>query len=575
MLAAGLILLALVRAGFADEAVPSDKRLPKNVVAYMSVRNVKDLKTQWSKTLFGQMLEDEALAIFRSDVIKQFEAASQEARDQIGLSLPELLAIPEGEVAVAGIVRPGGALSGVLLLDFGGQGETMHKLIEKTTEGIEKNDVTRNEEEIDDTKIVSYQTKSDDAKDKSRDAGGYFVKDTVLVVGGDPVTLKEVLSRWDGKHDRTLSENETYQYILDKCRDEGSDAQPQLTWFVDPVTLVQSLAAANPEALGQAGAVLGLFPTLGVDKFKGVGGVVEMAQGEFDTVSRTLVMLERAPQGIGNLFQFDLSAQAPPKWLSADWTSYMVINWNAAKAYSTVESFTDMFLGPGALAGQIQQLADNPISGNVHVKKDVIDQLSGAIHVATLDGEAGGKSAQGTLVAVQIKKAAAVRATLAKIAGLGLAKFNEREFQGETLYEMEVPGAGDDDDGDESNKLGIAVAEGHLLFATDVRLLERVLRGVGDAETLADSVAYKRVARRFPSKTAYIGFSRQDTQVKSLFEMLKTAPAGLLTGLENFDFSKLPDADVLKKYLPPTGSYMEHDPKGLKITSFSLRNESE
>lgn len=573
MLTAAFMVLALARAGLAEEAILSDKRLPKNVVAYLSVKNVAEFKTHWAKTLFGQMLADDSLADFRGDVVKHFEEASQDVREHVGLGLSDLFSIPQGEVAVAGVVLPDGKMAGVLLLDFGDQGESLHKLIEKATEAIEKNDVTRSEEEIDDTKVISYRPKEGDGNDKPGSVAAYFVKDTILVIGSDPAALKDVLTRWDGKHDATLSDNETYQYIVDKCRAEGSETRPQATWFVDPVALFQALSAAHPEALGQAAGVLGLFPMLGLDKFKGVGGTLDMGQGEFDTVSRTLVMLERSPQGIGNLFQFDLAAQSPPKWLSADWTSYMVINWNAGKAYSTVESFTDMFLGPGALAAQVQQLADNPATGNIHVKKDVIDQLAGPIHVVTLDAEVGGNAAGGNLFAVQIKKAAAVRSTLTKIAGLGLAKFHEREFQGETLFEVEVPNPVAEEEG-EPNKMGIAVAEGHLLVATDVRLLERVLRGVGDAETLADSAAYKRIARRFPSKTAFISYSRQDTQVKALFDALKSGGA-MLPGVDKFDFTKLPDADVLKKYLPPTGSYMEHDPKGLKITTFSLRNDSE
>ena len=43
LLTAGLILLALARTGLADEAIPSDKRLPKNVVAYVSVKDVTAL----------------------------------------------------------------------------------------------------------------------------------------------------------------------------------------------------------------------------------------------------------------------------------------------------------------------------------------------------------------------------------------------------------------------------------------------------------------------------------------------------------------------------------------------------
>ena len=127
----------------------------------------------------------------------------------------------------------------------------------------------------------------------------------------------------------------------------------------------------------------------------------------------------------------------------------------------------------------------------------------------------------------------------------------------------------------ESPNWGISVSEGHLMIATDVRLLERVLRGVGDGETLADSPAYKRVARSFPAKTAYISFSRPDVGLKALFEMLKSGTEQFFPGVEGLDFSHLPDADVLKKYLPPAGGYMEKDARGFKITHFSLHNETE
>jgi hypothetical protein len=574
VLVAGLLMLSLARTGWAGESVSFDKRLPKSVVGYASIRNVKEFKAQWSKTLFGQMIADESLADFRGEVMKFLAANFQEATDQLGMSASDVLEIPEGEVAFGVVANADGQLQAVLLVDFGEHGEAVHKLLDKARESAEKDGAKFTEEEVDDTKIVSHKSAGED-NDKSKVDGAYFIKDTVIVLGDDVPTLKDVLTRWDGKHDNTLSENDSYQYIVDKCRDEGQTAPPQLTWFIDPVALVQAIIAAHPEAAGPAAGAVGLFPTLGVDRFKGVGGVLEMEQGEFDSVSRTLIMLERAPQGIGNLFQFDATAQAPPKWLSADWTSYTVINWNVAKAYSTVESFADMFLGPGTLAAQIQQLAENPATGNLHAKKDILDQLTGSFHMASLEGKPDSKSAQGTLLAVQIKKAAAVRATLAKIAGLGIVKMQERDFLGETLYEIDAPTPAGEGEEAEPTKLGLAVSEGHLLFASDVRLLERVLRGVGDAETLADSAAYKRIARRFPSKTASISFSRQDSQMKSLFDMLRTAPTGLVNGLEGLDFSKLPDADVLKKYLPPTGSYMEQDAKGLKITSFSLRNESE
>ncbi len=582
LLAVGITVLATGRTGFADESVPSDRvpserRLPKNVVAYVSLRDVADFKVQWSKTLFGQMVYDDAVADFRADVVKHFTEVSEQVESQLGIGLSDLLSIPHGEIAAAGVVLPGGKLSGVLFLDFGDRQEAVQKLIDKASESLDENK-KRAEEEVDDTKIISYAAEEGEGGKKPQAAVAYFMKDSFLVVGTHVAALKEVLTRWDGKHDNTLADNDTYRYILDKCRDEASDVRPQVVWFVDAVALVQSVVASQPQLAGPAAMAMGMIPVVGLDKFKGVGGTLDMARGEYDTVSRTLIVLDRANQGIGNMFQFDTAAMAPPKWLSSDWSGYMAINWNAGKAYTAVEVLVDMFQGPGTLANLVQSLADNPGAGGIHLKKDVLDQLTGMLHIVQDDGAAGGKStAEGILLGIQIKNAAAARATLAKVAGIPGVRITEREFQGETLYEMETAaGDDDDDDDDDSSKMGFAVTEGHVMIATDVRLLERVLRGVGDRELLADSAAYKHIARKFPAKTCSIGYNRQDTQLKAAIDALKSGQLTALTGAaEVFDFSKLPDFDMLKKYLPPTGSYMEQDARGLKITSFSLRNDIE
>jgi hypothetical protein len=459
-----------------------------------------------------------------------------------------------------------------MFLDFGDRQEAVQKLIDKAVESLDENK-KRTEEEVDDTKIIAYQTEDEEGGKKPHAAAAYFIKDSILVIGSHVAALKEVLTRWDGKHERTLADNDTYRYILDKCRDESSDARPQMVWFLDLVALVQSVVASQPQLPPQAAMAMGVIPMIGLDKFKGLGGTLDMARGEFDTVSRSLIVLDRANQGIVNLFQFDSAAQTPPKWLASDWSGYMAINWNAGKAYTAVEVLVDMFQGPGTLANLLQNLADNPGAGGIHAKKDVLDQITGVLHIAQDDGASGGKSAaEGFLFGIQIKNAAAARATLSKIAAVPGIKINEREFQGETLYEVEGA-AGDDDDG---GVPGFAVTEGHVMIATDVRLLERVLRGVGDRETLADSAAYKRIARKFPARTCSIGYNRQDTQVKAAVDALKSGQLNALTGgTEFFDFSKLPDFEMLKKFMPPTGSFMEQDARGLKITSFSLRSESE
>src|SRR5262245_40379571 len=107
------------RTGFAEEAVSSEKRLPKNVLAYVSVRNITDLKAQWAKSLFGQLERDEALGDFRAEIEKQFAESSRQIEEQLGLSMADLLAIPHAEIAAAAVVGQGGKISAVLFLDFG------------------------------------------------------------------------------------------------------------------------------------------------------------------------------------------------------------------------------------------------------------------------------------------------------------------------------------------------------------------------------------------------------------------------------------------------------------------------
>ena len=84
LVAIGIAVLAMGRTAFADEPIPSERRLPKNVVAYMSLRDVADFKSQWAKTLFGQMVNDDALADFRADVVKHFTEKSAQLESELG-----------------------------------------------------------------------------------------------------------------------------------------------------------------------------------------------------------------------------------------------------------------------------------------------------------------------------------------------------------------------------------------------------------------------------------------------------------------------------------------------------------
>ncbi len=286
-------------------------------MAYLSVRNVGEFKSRWSNTQFGQMFADDALGSFRDDFVKQASEPAHELCDDVGLSLSDLVSIPEGELALAATAQPGGTLNWVVLLDFGAQSAAVHKLGQKYAAHLKKNNFTCHAENIGDTCVTSHQTHPADANDHARDAVAWFVKGTMLVVGSDPATVKEVLTRWDGKHDGTLSENTAYRAILEKCRPQGSAARAQSAWFFDPCLVLQRLAGEKRDHQGQAKPAVELLSALGIEKFKGVGGVFEMGNGEFDTVSRTFVMPSNARCRESSICSSSTwRAQNPPHWLS-------------------------------------------------------------------------------------------------------------------------------------------------------------------------------------------------------------------------------------------------------------------
>lgn len=569
-LAVLITIATLAQATQAADAIPAERRLPREVVAYVSFRNAADFRTQFALSREGKLLSDESLADFRAAGMEKLNQVSAIITEHLGLGLTELVDLPHGEVAASLAVLPDGKLSGSVLLDFGDKEDAVRKMLDKLNERSNEQGLEKSEEEFEDTKLTIYKKAAEGAGQPAMDAVAWFIKDSFLVVGNTPQTLKSILTRWDGSHDGVLAENQVFRYVSDACRDSSQDAAPLLNWFVDPLGIAKAVVAAQPQNAMQAGMILSLLPAIGLDKFKGIGGSFDMARGDYDMVSRMIVYMEPPVKGVLNVFQFNPGSQVPPRWVTADAESYFTIHWSVDRAYLAIEGLVDSFQGAGALARLLQQFSENDEIGNIHVKKDLIDLLSGKVHVVgapTPDDDDSDRF----LVALEVKDAGNARKTLRKLAQIQGVQFKEREFQGETLYEFEMPDTGDG----EPSSAGIVVAENHLMFANDVKLLEQVLRGSEGRESLADSAEYKRIAARFPENAVGSSFARENDPLQAIRALVGN-PFLLHSPLLADDghaslADKLPAPEAVKKFSALSGSYVQPDERGLKIISFSLK----
>lgn len=617
---AGLCLMGgFVRAA---DPVPTDKRLPQDTLLYFSIHDVTEFKEKFGDSQFIKLLKDESMKDFISQFEEPLKQASSEVEEKTGLTLKDLLSIPAGEVSFSLAHSEQSPVSLILTLNYGENEANVQKLLEKAVKAAEDEGGKVSEEEVDGAKIITITKPGDEEESEDKEEGdasapdikasfkgiSYALKDSTLLVSNQAAAVKGILERWDGSSKSVLAEAPSYKTIIGKCAPKGDDAA-EIVWFVDPMGITKSVISFGAGENPQLGMVMGFLPILGFDQLKGMGGAMNINEGDFDNVSRSFINVEQPPRGAMRLFTMPAVEQAPPKWVHDKSSMFMSVNWDLQETYKATESLVNTFAGEGFLAKSIEDLAENEDGPKIHIKKDVIDQISGRIAVSGDLKEEDESSQERYVVAIELTNEAAFKKILAKAAKFPGFPGKGREFEGTTIYEFSLGGgemmeededsedqsfrkladdeekkkdSEDEDDEDESEDgemeaeeleltPAIAVGRKHLFIGTDVEQIEQILRSK-DEDALAESDLYKKVSKFFPAKVSSISFQRADTQIKAALETLKSGQLDAVLG-DAVDLSKLPEFEDIQKYFTPTGGYVRPDDDGVFMESFNLKGE--
>ena len=92
----GLAGLAGLRANLAQAAAPPERVLPDSTVFFLKVNDVNALREAFRQSQYGQLWNDPALKDFRDDLAAKLEDASKTLKEKIGVTLRELLELPQG-----------------------------------------------------------------------------------------------------------------------------------------------------------------------------------------------------------------------------------------------------------------------------------------------------------------------------------------------------------------------------------------------------------------------------------------------------------------------------------------------
>lgn len=554
----------------ADTKVLSDQILPKDTYLYISVPSVQEMKANFQDSSLNDLWNDPAMQDFKDEVSRAFETELQEGmlqiQEAVGLTVEEMMQIPEGEVSLAMCAGPSNTMGFAFFLDYGDNEEALQEALRRATDALSSQErLVSADTSFDGTEItmfeVSYPGKAPTPLAKEF---GWFLKDQRMVFSNRLRVMESILQNWDGESDDTFVTNDTYAYVLETCSRSPEKALSKI--YVDPIGLVKKLittGSLGQQASAQGGMLLGFLPMLGLEQMKGMGAVSEPGEGDFETITRSVFFVDQPPMALMRAMQLGEISSTPPEWVKEDVHGYVATSWKLDEAYTAIEALVDPFIGgPGTLKKRMDAMARQ--SPEIHPKDDVIDQLTGEIQILLAPGESATTGDQ-TLIAMGVRDATRMNNTLMKISDvLGM---ESREFRGATIFEADGP----------DQMVQLSTINNVMLFSVGTSLLEQVLRNDSDIRPLSETDAFQRIAEHLPANALSVQFSRPAEQYRPVYEMLRDGTAaeqlpGMDDIFEKIDFTTLPPFQTVSQYIHPTGGYTVEDEKGWYMESFQLRD---
>jgi len=580
IIAATLLLGAMIRPVLADR--PSAPHLlPISTVALVSVTDAPEMAEKFMNTSLGRMSQDPQLKPLLEHLYGAVVEATAALKDQVGLTLPELLAIPQGELTIALVAPEEGTPAVVVLLDAGNQLSNARKLLKRGTDALDESPAVRSEKTVSGTKIVIY-----DNVGPQRGQAAYFEKDDTIVAATNAAVLEQILKVWNGGKGDTLADNQTYTTIMSRCRGE-KDERPQLIGYVDPIGIMRSIAQGNT----QMQLALLTLPALGLDGLSGIGGSVILDTEQFDSIMHLHVLLESPRTGVLKMIAFEPGEVTPEAWVPADVASYTSLNWNIEKTYKSLATVYDSFSGEGALAKELERRILGPTG--IDFEKEFLQALDGRITMITRIERPIRLGSQATLVGLKLADKPSIEKVLEKVYKLPNSNLTRETYAGKKYLRVDPPQFREIPPDQRPPMPSFGIVGDYLMVTNQASLLEKVIAtSAGGSNSLAKELDFKLIASKIKRQAggatpALVSFNRPEEIMAMLYELAvaENTRTRLASAGENNPFLRsvdqalkenpLPPFAVIRQYLAPGGAMLVDDETGIHYTAFALRRKAD
>lgn len=562
---------------FAIDLPKTAELLPPNTIALVDIDNYSLLKEQFDKTAFYRFYKDPEMAAFVEHAKSEWEK-SLEKMDENNMfrAILEADVEPHGRLALA-MVSPGQSedsneLPAVVITQWG---QNISKIKESMARAMEKNiEMGGHSKPSRDFRGVTIES----AVDEADGPFSYCYIDDVFFTSVNIEQLEFVIAQLKGASTPTLADDPDYSETMKTVGSNNS-----LNLYINIKQMIK--IAVEEDSQGQTQALL---TSLGLDNVRSLGASLQFgSQPRIPYSLKALLKIDGSKKGLCKIFDVEPAPLRMPSFVPGDSYRVNVLNLDAKKAYTEIESILAAF-GPALAAPLYNPLVSASPDGRpaVMLKEDIINHLADQVIIAQNIKKPFSETLFPSeyIIAIATSNRSELEKSLAAWHGSKIAPDNpdaKRELLGHTLYLFKTsslpffrgpggvrPLAEDDPEPPiEFPVLAFTVTDTHLILGTESSV-EKAVRTLRAGGSLADASWFSSAKAALPSRAGM--FSLEDTRsgfefVWWLLEQSKKdkGAAGLAAPTASYlisdyelDFTLLPDFKKVRKYFGLTSSYI-------------------
>jgi hypothetical protein len=622
------ILLGL--AGRSVAVQPTEKLLPATTKGFVSTQDVDEVRTEFTKTQMGEMVNDPIMKPFIDDLRKQIGAKLEKAGKRLGLKWEDMEGVYAGESTLA-LIQPDpkdkNSHATVLIVDVTGKLDKAAEMLAKVDKNQKADKAVRSEHKFGGVTMTVY-TQPLDPGQKVAEQSFYFIKGDQLVISDHKKVSEEIVGRFGGDAKDSLATVEAFQFSMARNIKEADGVRHHIRWFLEPIGYAEASRAANGGRKKRGTDLLKILPTQGFTAIQGLGGFVFFATGKEEMLHRTYIYAPavKRPAGNTNKDKYDLAMRMLnfpngdnldiQPWVMNDVGGYLTFNLKMQDAFKYSETLVDAIAGePGVFKDIWDSMEHDPNGPKIDIYAGLINHLGERANILTDITVPIHLKSERQMGVIEITNPKIVAATLEK-AFKNDPQAKKRVFKEYTIWEIEqeeslaedelvIEGAGfvsekkpkDKEEEEEAQlpNMALTVFKGHLVVSTHVSFVEDLLRRAEEPKSLGTMTDYQRVQSalkfRGMGTDSIHYFNRTDETFRGTYEYIKqgklpeaeTVLARILNGMlaededvlrkPEIDGSKLPDFELVKKYLGPGGVFVRSEDEGWYMVGTLLKKE--